>query len=191
MLLLLLCTFALAHACDQVLQTHTGPVCGVKLPSGAANFLGIPYAAAPVGPLRFASPVEPQPWTEPRDGSACVHNNSSSAQRSCVTPAQLRPRLPAEPPQPRCSQSAVRRLPESERVHPSLVVHRSFSRHDLFSRRQLRGGRQLALLLQRDKPRDHAMRCRRYGQLQTGSFWLSVPASVPPCPGCVPAALRQ
>ena len=77
-LLLLLLTFTLAHACEHVLQTHTGPVCGVQLPSGATYFLGIPYAAPPVGPLRFASPVDPQPWTDARDGSMyatlCLHS---------------------------------------------------------------------------------------------------------------------
>jgi carboxylesterase type B len=68
-LLLLISSIALALSCDHLLQTHSGPVCGSQLPSGATNFLGIPYAAPPIGALRFASPVDPQPWTDIRDAS--------------------------------------------------------------------------------------------------------------------------
>lgn len=48
----------------EVMTTH-GPVVGQR-ESGSLAFLGIPYAAPPVGPLRFAMPVPPEPWTEPR-----------------------------------------------------------------------------------------------------------------------------
>lgn len=51
---------------EPIVTTEGGPVRGVT-DSGVRRFLGIPYAAAPVGDLRF---VEPQPhpgWTAPRD----------------------------------------------------------------------------------------------------------------------------
>lgn len=46
-------------------RTLSGPVEGF-LAGGIEYFRGIPYAAPPVGELRFALPNLPQPWTEPR-----------------------------------------------------------------------------------------------------------------------------
>ncbi len=36
---------------------------------GTAQFRAVPYAAAPLGPLRFAPPAPPQPWTGVRDAT--------------------------------------------------------------------------------------------------------------------------
>lgn len=45
-------------------QTATGPVCGIINPSnGAHEWLGVPYAAPPVGPLRWEPPRPHAPWT--------------------------------------------------------------------------------------------------------------------------------
>lgn len=39
-------------------------------PGASAAFRGIPYAQAPVGPLRFAAPVPPEPWDGVLDATA-------------------------------------------------------------------------------------------------------------------------
>ncbi|MEV0485256.1 carboxylesterase family protein [Streptomyces sp. NPDC050508] len=48
--------------------TSQGPVLGTWQ-HATARFLGIPYAEAPVGELRFAAPVPTEPWTEPLDAT--------------------------------------------------------------------------------------------------------------------------
>ncbi|MEU5219977.1 carboxylesterase family protein [Streptomyces sp. NPDC020807] len=50
--------------------TTRGPVRGERRADGSLRFLGIPYAQPPVGDLRFAAPVAPEPWTEPLDATA-------------------------------------------------------------------------------------------------------------------------
>ncbi|MGW7308389.1 carboxylesterase/lipase family protein [Streptomyces sp. NPDC054835] len=53
-----------------LVTTTRGPVRGERRADGSCRFLGIPYAQPPVGPLRFAAPVPPEPWTEPLDATA-------------------------------------------------------------------------------------------------------------------------
>jgi para-nitrobenzyl esterase len=50
-----------------LVQTRDGPVRGMAL-GGERVFRGIPYAAPPLGPLRFAAPRPPDPWQEPPPG---------------------------------------------------------------------------------------------------------------------------
>jgi para-nitrobenzyl esterase len=49
-----------------VITTTSGPVRGVRH-GDRVEFLGIPFAADPVGELRFAPPREPTPWNSPLD----------------------------------------------------------------------------------------------------------------------------
>lgn len=56
-----------------VVQTTRGAVRGLWRDHGShrcAAFLGIPFAQPPVGPLRFAAPVPPEPWEGVRDAVA-------------------------------------------------------------------------------------------------------------------------
>ncbi len=79
--LLFACAALLASAASQahartpdVVITSAGPVRGVVY-DGVREFKGIPYAAPPVGALRWAMPQPVKPWTEIRDaskyGNAC------------------------------------------------------------------------------------------------------------------------
>ncbi|MFF2507756.1 carboxylesterase/lipase family protein [Streptomyces sp. NPDC058067] len=52
-----------------VVPTRGGPVRGEHRADGSFRFLGIPYAAPPVGALRFAAPVPHAPWTDPMDAT--------------------------------------------------------------------------------------------------------------------------
>ena len=51
-----------------VVRTDSGPVRGT-VSAGARSFEGIPYAAPPVGDLRWAPPRTPAPWTATRDAT--------------------------------------------------------------------------------------------------------------------------
>ncbi|MEU3610603.1 carboxylesterase family protein [Streptomyces sp. NPDC035033] len=53
-----------------LVTTARGPVRGERRADGTYRFLGIPYGRPPVGELRFAAPVPPEPWTEPLDATA-------------------------------------------------------------------------------------------------------------------------
>lgn len=77
-LLLTLCVPLQVAADDgPVVKTELGPVRGKSSGDGKLNiFLGIPYAAPPVGPLRWKPPQPAAAWTEARNttgfGSRCM-----------------------------------------------------------------------------------------------------------------------
>jgi para-nitrobenzyl esterase len=48
-----------------IITTQAGPVRG-RASAGVENFIEVPYAAPPVGPLRFRPPEPPSRWTEVR-----------------------------------------------------------------------------------------------------------------------------
>jgi para-nitrobenzyl esterase len=52
-----------ACAPGTTVQIQEGPVCGTAAANGVGEWLGIPYAAAPVGSLRWAPPQAHAPWT--------------------------------------------------------------------------------------------------------------------------------
>jgi para-nitrobenzyl esterase len=58
-----------------VVSTDHGPLAGKVLEGGVRAFLGVPFAAPPVGALRWRAPADAASWVAPRDakavGAAC------------------------------------------------------------------------------------------------------------------------
>jgi para-nitrobenzyl esterase len=77
-------------------QTAYGPVRGTQ-DGRMTAWLGVPYAAPPVGPLRFRAPQSPELWTDVRD---CTRTSPMAMQRPLVLPG--------------ASPEEVARLPISE-----------------------------------------------------------------------------
>lgn len=78
---LLLTSFGVSHAADPLqVRTDKGELQGKRSDDGKASiFLGIPYAAPPVGPLRWRPPQPAAAWTGVRSaqsyGSHCMQVN--------------------------------------------------------------------------------------------------------------------
>jgi len=68
-LLALLVLSLRAWADPPVAQTTAGAVSGTSAREGIVTFKGIPFAAPPIGPLRWRPPQPPIPWQGVRDGS--------------------------------------------------------------------------------------------------------------------------
>jgi para-nitrobenzyl esterase len=92
---LLLAFPVLAWAQGPVADTADGPVRGEAIGRGAV-FRGIPFAAPPLGELRWKPPAQLAHWTEPRDatrfGASCLqpdltwnHNDALGSQEDCLT----------------------------------------------------------------------------------------------------------
>ena len=58
-----------AQGQNPLVFTFSGPVRGSVTSAGVREFLGIPYAAAPVGNLRWRPPVLHDPWFAPLEGT--------------------------------------------------------------------------------------------------------------------------
>ena len=52
-----------------VVWTDRGPVAGKRVEGDVRAYLGIPFAAAPVGDRRWRPPVPPEAWSTPRDAT--------------------------------------------------------------------------------------------------------------------------
>lgn len=108
-----LLTSALAQATPSV-QTASGPLTG-KVEGGLNLFQGIPFAAAPVGDLRFRPPQPVTPWTAPRNaaefGPQCTqiviglfsdtdNGGSVTGQEDCLYLNVYAPASPSPAPRP-------------------------------------------------------------------------------------------
>ncbi|CAH7072877.1 pyrethroid hydrolase Ces2e [Phodopus roborovskii] len=80
--------------------THTGQVRGslVHVKNTEVDihtFLGIPFAKPPVGPLRFAPPEAPEPWSGVRDGTTypamCLQNDDMMNSEALKTMKSIMP----------------------------------------------------------------------------------------------------
>ncbi len=85
----LACAASAGIAQAQLRQTESGPVQGITF-GGISEFRGIPYAAPPVGNLRWRPPAAPVAWTGTRDGSmygpACEQQLASyPVSEDCLT----------------------------------------------------------------------------------------------------------
>ncbi len=69
-----------------IVRTRSGPVRGAR-DNGVSAFKGVPYAAPPVGELRWMPPEPPAPWTETRD--ALEFGNVAPQERSPLVPPVL------------------------------------------------------------------------------------------------------
>lgn len=67
---------------EAIVYTESGPIRGI-VEKEYRSFMGIPYAAAPVGPLRWVLPQPVEPWMELRDatqrGNDCAQLTSELA----------------------------------------------------------------------------------------------------------------
>ena len=78
---------------DATVRTDRGALAGARLADGVTVFRGIPYAAPPVGALRWRPPVAAAPWKEVRPavdfGAACLQVRSVPGSIYAQEPARM------------------------------------------------------------------------------------------------------
>ena len=95
-----------------LVSTEDGLLRGRPRPGGGAEFLGIPYAEPPVGPLRWAPPVPVKPWRGVRSavrfGAPCLQpplgtwneRAAATGRENCLYLNVIVPRWPMKRPLP-------------------------------------------------------------------------------------------
>ena len=79
---------SLSYAIEEPVMLTSGQVVGTALESGVQAFLGIPFAAPPVGDLRWRAPQPPTPWQGVRQASnqppACMQLGTRYMSEDCL-----------------------------------------------------------------------------------------------------------
>ena len=87
-LLTLLVTSSVLAEINEPIEISSGKISGITLDTGVQAFLGIPYAAAPVGDLRWKAPQPAIPWkgvkVADRHGAACMQRGDSYMSEDCL-----------------------------------------------------------------------------------------------------------
>ena len=91
-------------ATGPTVTTHSGPITGTVLTNGVFEWAGVPYAQAPIGDLRWRTPLEAKPWTTAkvtsRFGATCAQataKGSLSGEENCLFLNVWAPRAPPPP----------------------------------------------------------------------------------------------
>ena len=78
------------HAADHTISIDSGTLAGTVMDDGVRVFKGIPYAAAPIGELRWRRPAAPKSWEGVRSatefGSICPQTSGLAAMSGGVLP---------------------------------------------------------------------------------------------------------
>ena len=87
-LLTLLVTSSVLAEINEPIEISSGKISGITLDTGVQAFLGIPYAAAPVGDLRWKAPQPAIPWkgvkVADRHGATCMQRGDSYMSEDCL-----------------------------------------------------------------------------------------------------------